>query len=55
MAVGSGRILKNGKKTPPLLAPGNRVLIGKWSGSEVKLGDQEYLILREDEVLVILG
>ena len=55
VAVGSGRTLKNGKKAPPLLAPGNRVLIGKWSGSEVKLGDQEYLILREDEVLVILG
>lgn len=55
VAVGSGRTLKNGKKVPLQLAPGNRVLVGKWSGSEVKLGDQEYLILREDEVLVILG
>ena len=55
VAVGSGRTLKNGTKTPLQLARGNRVLIGKWSGSEVKLGDQEYLILREDEVLAILG
>ena len=55
VAVGSGRTLKNGKKVPLQLAPGNRVLVGKWSGSEVKLGDEEFLILREDEVLVILG
>ena len=55
VAVGSGRILKTGAKVPLQLKPGDRVLIGKWSGSEVKLGDDEYLILREDEILGILG
>jgi chaperonin GroES len=55
VAVGSGRILKTGAKVPLQLKAGDRVLIGKWSGSEVKLGDDEYLILREDEILGILG
>jgi chaperonin GroES len=55
MAVGSGRILKSGAKVPLQLRPGDRVLVGKWSGSEVRLGDDEYLILREDEILGILG
>jgi len=55
VAVGSGRILKSGARVPLQLKAGDRVLIGKWSGSEVKLGDDEYLILREDEVLGILG
>ena len=55
VAIGSGRTLKDGKKSPLQLAPGNRVLVGKWSGSEVKIGGEDYLILREDEVLVILG
>ena len=55
VAVGSGRTLKNGTRAPLQLAPGNRVLIGKWSGAEVKLGDEDYLILREDEILAILG
>lgn len=55
VAVGSGRVLKNGAKVPLQLKPGDRVLVGKWSGSEVKLGDIEYLILREEEILGILG
>jgi chaperonin GroES len=55
VAVGSGRTLKNGTRAALQLAPGNRVLIGKWSGSEVKLGGEDYLILQEDEILAILG
>jgi chaperonin GroES len=55
VAVGSGRTLKNGKKAALQVVPGDQVLVGKWSGSEVKLGGQEYLILREDEILVVLG
>ena len=55
VAVGTGRTLKNGQKAPLQLAPGNRVLIGKWAGSEVKLAGEEYLILREAEVLAILS
>jgi chaperonin GroES len=54
IAVGSGRVLKDGKKIPLEVKVGDKVLIGKYSGSEVKLDDTEYLILREDEVLGIL-
>ncbi len=55
VAVGSGRVLENGPKVPPALKAGDKVLIGKWSGSEVKIDGEEYLILKEDEILGILG
>jgi len=55
IAVGSGRVLKDGKKLPLEVKVGDKVLIGKYSGSEVKLDNDEYLILKEDEVLGILG
>jgi chaperonin GroES len=55
MAVGSGRVLENGKKVALTLKAGDRVLIGKWSGTEVKVDGREYLILKEDEILGILG
>ncbi len=54
IAVGSGRVLKDGKKVPLEVKVGDKVLIGKYSGSEVKIEGIEYLILREDEVLGIL-
>jgi chaperonin GroES len=54
IAIGSGRVLKDGKKLPLEVKVGDKILIGKYSGSEVKLGDTEYLILREDEVLGII-
>jgi len=54
MAVGSGRILDSGQKVELTLKPGDKVLIGKWSGTEVKVGDEELLILKEDEILGIL-
>ena len=55
VAVGSGRLLENGTKVPLSLKPGDKVLVGKWSGTEVKLDDEEYLILKEDEVLGVIG
>jgi chaperonin GroES len=55
VAVGSGRVLEDGKKVPLDLKAGDKVLIGKWSGSEVKIDGEEYLILKEDEILGILG
>jgi len=55
IAVGSGRVLETGSRVPPTLKAGDRVLVGKWSGSEVKVGDEEYLILKEDEILGIIG
>ncbi len=54
VAVGSGRLLKDGKKVPLEVKVGDKILVGKYSGSEVKLDDVEYLIVREDEVLGIL-
>ncbi len=55
IAVGSGRVLDSGQKLEMTLKPGDKVLIGTWSGTEVKLGDEELLILKEDEILGILS
>jgi chaperonin GroES len=55
IAVGSGRILDNGQKLELTLKPGDKVLIGKWSGTEVKIDGEEYLILKEDEILGVLS
>jgi chaperonin GroES len=55
VAVGSGRVLEDGKTAPLTVKAGDRVLVGKWSGSEVKIDGEEYLILKEDELLGILG
>ena len=54
IAVGSGRTLKDGKKVALEVKVGDKVLVGKYSGSEVKLDGSEYLILKEDEVLGIV-
>lgn len=55
VAVGPGKILEDGKRSAMDVKPGDRVLIGKYSGSEIKLEDQDYVILREDEVLAVIG
>ena len=54
IAVGSGRTLKDGKKVELEVKVGDKVLVGKYSGSEVKIDGTEYLILKEDEVLGIV-
>lgn len=54
IAVGSGRTLKDGKKVALEVKIGDTVLVGKYSGSEVKLDGDEFLILKEDEVLGIV-
>ncbi len=54
VAVGSGRVLESGQKVALTLKAGDKVLIGKWSGTEVKVDGEELLILKEDEVLGIL-
>lgn len=54
-AVGKGKRLEDGKLAALDLKVGDRVLLGKYSGSEIKLEGQEYLIVREDEVLGILN
>jgi len=55
VAVGSGRVLESGERVPLDLKAGDKVLIGKWSGTEVKLGDDEYVIVRESDVLGVLA
>jgi chaperonin GroES len=53
-AVGKGKRLEDGKVVPLDVQPGDRILFGKYSGSEIKIDGEEYLIMREDEVLGIL-
>jgi chaperonin GroES len=54
VAVGQGKRLENGKVAALDVKAGDRILFGKYSGSEIKLDGNEYLIMREDEVLGIL-
>ena len=54
VAVGSGRKEKNGKVIPLDVKVGDRILFGKYSGTEIKIDDEDYLILREEEVLGVI-
>ena len=54
IAVGTGKVGDDGKKIPLEVKAGNKILFGKYSGSEVKIDDKEYLIMREEDVLAIL-
>ena len=54
VAVGNGKRNEKGEIVPLEVKAGDRILFGKYSGSEVNVDDQEYLILREDEVLAVL-
>jgi chaperonin GroES len=54
IAAGPGKVLENGTKLEMGVKAGDRVLFGKYSGTEIKLDGEEYLILREDDVLGII-
>ena len=54
VAVGPGRVTKEGKRIALEISKGDRVLLGKYSGTEVKIEGEEYVILREEDVLAIL-
>ncbi len=54
IAVGSGKLLEGGERSVVEVKAGDRILFGKYSGSEIKVGSDEYLILREDEILAVL-
>jgi chaperonin GroES len=54
VAVGNGKVSEDGKKIPLDVKAGDKILFGKYSGSEVKIEDEEYLILREEDVLAII-
>jgi chaperonin GroES len=55
IAVGSGKILDNGTKVTPDVKVGDKILFGKYSGTDIKIDGEELLILREDEVLAVIG
>ena len=55
LAVGNGKILENGTKVALDVKVGDKILFGKYSGTEIKIEGEEVLIVREDEVLGILG
>ncbi len=54
VAVGNGKVLEDGKVRPLDVKAGDRVLFGKYSGTEIKLDGQEHLILREEEILGVI-
>lgn len=55
IAVGKGRFLENGEIVPLMVAEGDRVLFSKYAGTEVKLDNEELLIMREDDILAIFA
>ncbi len=54
VAVGDGKFDEDGKRLPMTVKPGDIVLIGKYSGTEIKIDDIEHIIVREDEILAIV-
>jgi chaperonin GroES len=54
IAVGSGKLLDNGKIQELTVKAGDKILIGKYTGSEIKLEGKDHIILREDDVLAVL-
>ena len=55
LAVGNGRVLEYGKRLALDVKVGDRILFGKYSGNEIEIDGQEVLIVREDEVLAVMG
>ena len=53
-AVGNGKLLDTGERVPVEVKAGDRILFGKYSGSEIKIDGQDYLILKEDEILGVI-
>ncbi len=54
LAVGAGKLLETGQRIPIDIKAGDRILFGKYAGTEIKLDGEEYLILREDDVLGVV-
>jgi chaperonin GroES len=55
IAVGEGKVLDNGTLKKPAVKAGDKVLFGKYSGTEVKLNGTEYLVVREDDIFAVLA
>lgn len=54
ISVGNGKLLDNGEVRPLDVKKGDRILFGKYSGTEVKIGGDEYLVLREDDIMGVI-
>jgi chaperonin GroES len=54
VSVGDGKLDENGKRLPMSVKAGDRVLIGKYTGQDIKINDEEHTIVREDEILAII-
>jgi chaperonin GroES len=54
VAVGDGKVLEDGKVLPMNVKAGDKILFGKYSGTDVKIDDEDYLIMREDDILGVL-
>ena len=54
IAVGEGKILENGKKQPLEVKKGDKVLFGKYAGTDIKIEGEEHLIMREDDIIAIV-
>lgn len=55
IAVGPGKVDEKGKRTPMDVKKGDRILFGKYSGTEIEIDGEEYLIMQEDDILAIVG
>jgi chaperonin GroES len=54
ISVGPGKVMEDGKRSPMDVKAGDRVLFGKYAGTEIKIDDVEYIIMREEEILAVL-
>jgi len=54
IAVGAGKVLDDGKRQPLQVKAGDRILFGKYSGTEIKLDGEDHLIMREDDIIAIV-
>jgi chaperonin GroES len=55
ISVGPGKLMPDGKRLPMDVKPGDRILIGKYAGTEIKIDDEECIIMREEEILAVLN
>lgn len=55
VAIGTGKVLDDGKTRPMDVKVGDKVLFGKYSGTEVKVGNDEFLVMREDDIMAVLA
>lgn len=55
VAVGNGRVLDDGSRLPVDVQVGDKVLFGKWSGTEIEIGNEKLVIMREDEVMAVVS